>query len=116
MGRVGPECTLSDVEACRRRIETRTRLDGVYGRPLALLLGYKSVRSYQKAALEGTLPKIPLHPIPRQKGRYAYTADIAALVVKRAKEASTSWEQIVDEAFSAPLTQPKKRRVKISEA
>lgn len=116
MGKSSPENTLAKIEACRRRLEKRSRLNGIYGRPLALLLGYKSVRSYQRAALKGTLPKVPLHPIPGQKGRYAFPADIAALVVKRAIEGSTSWEELVDEAFCVPLTRPKEKRIKISEA
>jgi len=97
-----PGNTLAEINACRRRIEKRSRLNGVHGRPLALLLGYNSVRSYQRAALNGTLPKISLHPIPGRKGKYAFSADIAALAVKRAIEGSTSWEELVDEAFCVP--------------
>lgn len=117
MGNTSPESTFAKIEACRRTLEKRSRLDGVYGRPLALLLGYNSVRSYQRAALNGTLPKVPLRPIPGQKGRYALAADLAAWVIKRAESMGlASWEQLVDKAFSTPPARYKEKRIKISEA
>lgn len=116
MGKLSPESTLSEVEACRRRIEKRSHFNGVFGQPLAFLLGFKSVRSYQRAALNGSLPKIPLYPLPGRKGKYAYSSDLAALVVKRAIKDSASWERLVDDAFCTPLTRLRKRRTTISEA
>ena len=81
----------SEVERCAATLKLRFGL-AVRGLTLAQLLGYRSLRSYQRALARGEI-KVKLHPIPHGVGKCATTAKLAKWLVESGKD----WKKLVED-------------------
>jgi hypothetical protein len=69
-------------EALQCRIEVRKTCGPfVHGRPLWILLGFGSERSYQRGIAEVLTAEAPLRPAPGRKGYYCMTSELADWLV-----------------------------------
>lgn len=87
-----------EIRRCTAALKLRFGLT-VRGVALAHLLGHNSLSTYYREVARGRVP-VKLHPIPRQKGRCALTADVGRWLV----ESDKKWDEIerlIDEAVAA---------------
>lgn len=64
----------------------------IRGLVLARLLGFRSLRSYQRAAQEDKIA-VRLHPIPGQTGRCATAMELAKWLV----ESDQDWKKLIED-------------------